>query len=57
MLTLYVHFISPADIKLSSLNSVTCTHTCLLLRSLTNSEHVSNGCYVILIDSEELFQY
>ena len=57
MHTLYVHFKSPTDIKLSSLNSVTCTHTCLLLRSLTNSEHMSNGSYVILIDSEEFFQY
>ena len=43
-----MHFISPADIKLSSLNGVTWTHTCLLLRSLTNSEHMSKGSEVVL---------
>lgn len=37
---------SLTDIKLSSLNIVTCPHTYLFLRSPTNTEHMSNGSFV-----------
>ena len=43
----YAHFMSLTDIKLSSLNIRTYTHTCLFLRSLTNTEHTSNGSFVL----------